>query len=431
MRICSSCPARRRQAAKKLNKKGFESGFGKSGGRVDHGLPQPYSEVCREPVFEMEGKQVSDFLGLSFTIKMTPKKVFDTSSSSFTFNGINWIKIGDVSIESRYITKTKQRIIPEGEKHSRKVQKGDLILSNSMSFGRPYILKIEGCIHDGWLLMTDFNENLNKDYLYEILSYKTTQLQFTQSAGGGVVQNLNSERVRAVKIPLPPINIQQQIVKECEAIDKAVAEAQETVETVKLEIEEKVKAESQKYELQRLTKFVKIISGGTPKTNIAEYWNGNIPWLSVADFSKVNRFVEKTEKHITELGLENSSTRYLNKGDLIISARGTVGALAELIIPMTFNQSCYGLRGNDQLNNGYLFYILKQEIKQLKDKATGVTFGAIIKSTFDSIEIPVPPIIEQEKLITEITALENKIKSAEAIINAASEQKQAVMKEYL
>lgn len=129
-------------------------------------------------------------------------------------DGINWIKIGDVNENDKYIVKTAEKITKEGAENSRYVKEGDFILSNSMSFGRPYILKISGCIHDGWLLMTDFRKDLNKDYLFEILSYEDTQLQFSHSAAGGVVKNLNKERVSSTKIPLPPKSVQDAILKE-------------------------------------------------------------------------------------------------------------------------------------------------------------------------------------------------------------------------
>lgn len=148
-------------------------------------------------------------------------------------NGINWIKIGDVSEGSKYVTQTAEKITLEGSEKSRKVNEGDFILSNSMSFGRPYIMKISGCIHDGWLLLSKFSEKLNKDYLYEILSYKDTQQQFSESAAGGVVQNLNTERVRVTKISLPPLEVQQQIVDECEAIEQSVIKAKEAIQYAK------------------------------------------------------------------------------------------------------------------------------------------------------------------------------------------------------
>lgn len=117
-------------------------------------------------------------------------------------DGINWIKIGDTT-ESMYITGSAQKIKPEGMKKSRYVQPGDFLLSNSMSFGRPYILKIDGCIHDGWLVLRDKNELFDKRFLYYYLSSKTTFQKFKGMAVGGVVNNLNSEMVRKVDVPVP------------------------------------------------------------------------------------------------------------------------------------------------------------------------------------------------------------------------------------
>lgn len=125
-------------------------------------------------------------------------------------DGINWIKIGDTS-DSMYITKTAQRIIPEGMKKSRYVKPGDFLLSNSMSFGRPYILKIDGCIHDGWLVLRDKDELFDKRFLYYYLSAKTTYEKFKSMAVGGVVNNLNSEMVRKVEVPIPSKTKQIQI----------------------------------------------------------------------------------------------------------------------------------------------------------------------------------------------------------------------------
>ena len=126
-------------------------------------------------------------------------------------NGINWIKIGDTN-DSMYITSTAQKIIPEGMKKSRYVQPGDFLLSNSMSYGRPYILKIDGCIHDGWLVLRDNKNIFDKRFLYYYLSSPSTYRKFENMAVGGVVNNLNSEMVRGVSVPVPPMNEQLEIV---------------------------------------------------------------------------------------------------------------------------------------------------------------------------------------------------------------------------
>lgn len=135
-------------------------------------------------------------------------------------NGVNWIKIGDVEKDGKYIYSTKEKIKPEGEKKSRKVYPGDFLLTNSMSFGRPYISKIEGCIHDGWLLLRNSKNIFDLDYLYWLLSSKYAYNQFAKKASGATVDNLNKEKVASAIIPLPPLAEQRRIANRIEEIIK-------------------------------------------------------------------------------------------------------------------------------------------------------------------------------------------------------------------
>lgn len=131
-------------------------------------------------------------------------------------DGINWIKIGDTIEESKYITSAKEKIKPEGKKHSRFVHAGDFLLTNSMSFGRPYILKIDGCIHDGWLVFANIKECLLQDYLYYALSSAYIYETFSNVAAGSTVKNLKSDTVKQVDFPLPPLSEQKRIVEAIE-----------------------------------------------------------------------------------------------------------------------------------------------------------------------------------------------------------------------
>jgi type I restriction enzyme M protein len=144
-------------------------------------------------------------------------------------DGVNWIKIGDAEVGGKYITRTKERVTPAGGAKSRRVKPGDFVLSNSMSFGRPYIMATDGCIHDGWLLLRDQSDRLDKDFLYNVLGSTFVFAQFEQAATGGVVNNLNSEIVRGVKIPLPPLATQEAIVAEIEAEQALVAANRELI----------------------------------------------------------------------------------------------------------------------------------------------------------------------------------------------------------
>ena len=122
--------------------------------------------------------------------------------------GYNWIKIGDVGVDAKYIASTEEKIIKEGLSKTRFVKSGDFILSNSMSFGRPYILKIDGCIHDGWLVIQEYSQTFNIDFLYYILGYDTTLAQYKSMAAGSGVLNLNKEIVKEVQLRIPSIDEQ-------------------------------------------------------------------------------------------------------------------------------------------------------------------------------------------------------------------------------
>jgi type I restriction enzyme, S subunit len=126
-------------------------------------------------------------------------------------DGINWIKIGDVAEGAKYINTTKEKIKPEGAARSRHVSNGEFLLTNSMSFGRPYILRTSGCIHDGWLVLRYDKERLDEDYLYRVLSSDLVYAQFVKFAAGAVVKNLNSDVVKQVTIPVPPIKEQRRL----------------------------------------------------------------------------------------------------------------------------------------------------------------------------------------------------------------------------
>ena len=128
-------------------------------------------------------------------------------------NGIPWIKIGDTSLDSKYIENTAQKITIEGAEKSRILKSGDFVMSNSMSYGRPYILKISGAIHDGWASISDFGNILNSDFLYYYLSSNTVQSYWNGKINSSSVSNLNSDIIKSLPIPIPTLNIQIEIAK--------------------------------------------------------------------------------------------------------------------------------------------------------------------------------------------------------------------------
>ena len=134
-------------------------------------------------------------------------------------DGVNWIKIGDTEEGGKYVYSTGQKITPEGAKHSRLVKEGDFILTNSMSYGRPYIMKTSGYIHDGWFVLR-LNMAIDTDYFYYLLASPVVQLQFAALASGSVVKNISGDLVKKAILPIPPLEHQHIIVEKLMALEE-------------------------------------------------------------------------------------------------------------------------------------------------------------------------------------------------------------------
>ena len=134
-------------------------------------------------------------------------------------NSVPWIKIGDTRLGSKYVDNTAQRITLEGAEKSRVLKKGSFIMSNSMSYGRPYILGIEGAIHDGWASISDFETRLNSDFLYHYLSSGDVKNYWESKINSSSVSNLNSDIIKALPIPIPSIDEQERIASILDKFD--------------------------------------------------------------------------------------------------------------------------------------------------------------------------------------------------------------------
>ncbi len=175
---------------------------------------------------------------------------------------------------------------------------------------------------------------------------------------------------------------------------------------------------------------IELIGGGTPKTSIPEYWNGDIPWLSVVDFGGDNRWVYDAEKKITKTGLNNSSTKLLKSGDIIISARGTVGELAQLKREMAFNQSCYGVRAKENIDQDYLYYLLRHSIADLQRQAHGGVFSTITRETFNHIKVALPELKTQKKIADILGSFDEKIELNRKMNETLEQMGQALFEKY-
>ncbi|HQU08153.1 MAG TPA: N-6 DNA methylase [Candidatus Paceibacterota bacterium] len=139
-----------------------------------------------------------------------------------------------------------------------------------------------------------------------------------------------------------------------------------------------------------LTDSVDVLGGGTPKTDVKEYWNGNVPFFTPGD-ANGSFYSLKTEKYITQKGLENCNSALYPKNTVFITARGTVGKLALAGVPMAMNQSCYALKGKDGISNFYVYLLVQRLIESLQKIAVGGVFDAITTATLKNIQVVKPP----------------------------------------
>ena len=245
--------------------------------------------------------------------------------------GVNWVKIGDVPTSGRIITSTEEKITKEGAKKSRHVYVGDLILSNSMSYGLPYIMGIEGCIHDGWFVLRDYEQNFNKDYLCNLLISDIVQKQYKKIAAGGVVQNISSDLVNSVYISIPSLDEQRKIAGLLSLIDERIATQNKIIEDLK-----KLKYAISKYLFERKDLFenkIKLSKVAELKNGYAfqsSKYNALGKWkiLTIANVAG-ERYVKTNEcNSVIEIPYDIQKHQKLEANDILISLTGNVGRVS-------------------------------------------------------------------------------------------------------
>ena len=347
-------------------------------------------------------------------------------------DGVNWIKIGDVGTDTKYITQTQQKITQEGASKSKKVYPGDFIISNSMSVGRPYILKIEGCIHDGWLLISNLDKSINKDYFYYVLMSSAVQEQFADNARGGVVQNLNTSRVSTISLPLPPLAIQQQIADECGKIDAEYNNAKEQIENCRKEIEGIM--QGAKGEMRKLGDVCEVINPS--RATIKDVDDETI--VSFVEMASVSNdgFIETSQD--LKLGdLRKGSYTYFAEDDIIIAKitpcmeNGKCAIAKNLTNKIGMGSSEFHVfRTNEKILNKFLFAFLnRQEIRKNAEKSmTGASGHRRVPITFyETLQIPVPPLSEQKKIVAKIEKIEQQIAASKSVMETSPQRKREVL----
>ncbi|VOS81173.1 type I restriction-modification system S protein [Streptococcus pneumoniae] len=362
----------------------------------------------------------------------SPRPIKDYLTSEV--DGINWIKIGDTEKGEKYINNVKEKIKKSGLNKTRFVKKGTFLLTNSMSFGRPYILNVDGAIHDGWLAISNYENSLNKDYLFYILSSNVVYSQFLSLISGAVVKNLNSDKVASILIPLPPLSEQQRII---EAIESALEKVDEYAESYnRLEQLDKEFPFTPFYILEAHKKhYGKFADGSTQEIDVpydipdtwewvrikSIYWNfgQNKPEKSFRyiDTSSIDRKKNIINyKNLQYLSPEQAPSRarkLVSQNSVLFSTVrpylkniAVVRELKEYLIASTAFIVLDTL-----LNETYLKYYLLSDnfINRVNNKSTGTSYPAINDYNFNLLLIALPPLSEQQRIVEAIESALEKV----------------------
>jgi restriction endonuclease S subunit len=322
-----------------------------------------------------------------------------------------------------FITHEKYREI---ERKFGSPQDGDILLTSVGTLGVAYFVEGLGDFYfkDGnvtWF--RNFRETVVPKFLYYWLTSPATQKRFDEVAIGSTQRALTISALKGLEIALPCVGDQTAIVGVLDALSDRITLLRETNATLEAIAQALFKSwfvdfdpvhapegmdeataalfpdsfeDSEQglmpkgWSIISFRDSINVIGGGTPKTSVPEYWGDDIPWFSVVDAPGASDvFVVDTEKHITEAGLNGSSTKLLPTGTTIISARGTVGRLALTGCPMAMNQSCYGLRGKagDQY---FTYFSTTRLVAQLQQRAHGSVFDTITQETFAGVSLCYP-----------------------------------------
>ncbi len=304
--------------------------------------------------------------------------------------GINWIKIGDVDDGSVFISHTEEKITIEGASKSRFVKKGDFVLSNSMSFGRPYILNIDGCVHDGWLILSGYEKFMIQKYFYYVLKSKNTQNQFLKYAQGATVKNLNSDIVKKTTIRVYDIYMQQNIVNNLDCIFDMIDKRKKQMDLLSELVKSRFIEMFELYEKVQLFKIATIIMGQSPDSKSYNDNGKGMPFFQgKADYG---------DKYTKVRHWTTEPSKIVEENTILMSVRAPVGPVNIASVKCCLGRGLCGINAiNGKTNNEFLYNALKVLEEDISQKGTGSTFKAITKNDVYEILIPNAPINKQDE----------------------------------
>ena len=335
-------------------------------------------------------------------------------------NGVNWISISDASASSKFITTTKKRIRPEGVSRSRMVKPGDFLLTNSMSFGRPYIMGTNGCIHDGWLVLSSKHDEVDQDYFFQLLSSDFIYAKFSKLAAGATVKNLNIDLVSGVEVTFPPLEEQRRIAAILDQAETlrtqrrtALALLDSLTQSLFLDMFGDPAINQKGWEVKTIEELCEV-KGGKRLPKGAEYSPTPTPHRYIRVTNLSNGQVDQSQLLYLTPEIQKSIGRYIvNTGDVIISIAGSIGLVAPVPASLdganlTENAAKLVQRRDGNYLPDFLAFMLgtKAIQDQIQSHVGQVTIGKLALFRIEKLTIPLPPLPLQQTFATRIASIE-------------------------
>ncbi|MGE0496943.1 MAG: restriction endonuclease subunit S [Ramlibacter sp.] len=334
-------------------------------------------------------------------------------------DGINWIKISDATASGKYIYYTAEKIKPAGAARSRVVGIGDFILSNSMSFGRPYIMRTTGCIHDGWLVLSRYEEAFVQDFLYHLLGSPQVFAQFDRLAAGSTVRNLNIDLASRVVVPVPPLPEQRRIIaildEAFEGIATAKANAEKSLQSAREILPTHVDALLEPTEADwstgPLSAFVESISTGPFGSMLhkSDYVTDGVPLVNPINIVD-GCIIPSSDKQIDDDTAARLRSYLLREGDIVVGRRGEIGRCAVVSSKQEgwlCGTGCFFIRPSPLVEPEFIAYLIRSRPyrARLEAASTGATMQNLSNSALSDLEVTLPRRAEQKRLLAALEAV--------------------------
>jgi type I restriction enzyme S subunit len=361
----------------------------------------------RFPEFQGEWKRTIFKNVITLQRGSSPRPIIEYVTTSD--DGVNWIKIGDMPHFGRIVTSTEEKITKEGAKKSRQVNKGDLILSNSMSYGLPYIMGIDGYIHDGWFVLKNFENTFDKDYLCNLLISRAIQNQYKRLAAGGVVQNISSDLVNSVSVSIPTMMEQKKISSLLNLIDERIATQNKIID-----------------KLQSLIKGIaqKIVHSNKPNVRLSECLECKSSTLQESEVCEQGTYPVYGANGIVGY-LDNYNTE--SEAVYIIKDGSGVGTVSYVTGKCSATGTLNTLQAKEGYSLHYLYYLLK--VFNFEPYKTGMAIPHIYFKDYGKAKVFCPSYTEQLQYARLLSAIDNKLSIEQNILTELSLQKQCLLRQ--